>query len=100
MPARTKTKAMAQSPLVGLFFHSLKDDGKTIELQGHVKGHVGGPKDLYLLQLFEWITGGETHQELVPSEKMAGWRFYDSNEEMDNNYKEYDLKRQREQKKS
>lgn len=96
MATKKKAKTATKSPLVGLFFHSLKEDGKTIEWQGVVKGHVGGPKDLYLLQLYEWITGGEGIQELVPSERMAGWRFYDSHEEMNNNYKDYDqsLRRQ------
>jgi len=88
----SKKSVQKTGSLVGLFFHSIKENGKTIEWQGRVKAHVGGPKDLYLLQLHEWLTGSETHQELVPSEKMAGWRFYDSAEEMANNYKEYDAR--------
>ena len=88
-------KAKEVTPLVGLFFHSIKDDGKTIEWQGRVKGHVGGPKDLYLLQLYEWVVGGESNQELVPSKKMAGWHFYDSAEEMNNHYAQYSKNRER-----
>lgn len=92
---KSPSRASSASPLVGKFFHSLKADGQTIEWQGVVKAHVGGPTDLYLLQLFEWVTGGETHQELVPSEKMAGWRFYDSAEEMNHYYEEYNQRQRR-----
>jgi hypothetical protein len=54
-----------------------------------VKAHIGGPKDLYLLQLFEWFMGSESSQELVPSEQMAGWQFYDSAEEMRQEHKRW-----------
>lgn len=89
MATKKKPQAAEPSRLVGRYFHSLKSDGKTIEWQGQVKGHVGGPKDLYLLQLYDWVVGAEGSQELVPSEKMAGWRFYDSAQEMNHYYEGY-----------
>jgi hypothetical protein len=93
----TKKKQQSKdNPLVGLCFHSIKEDGKTIEWQGYVKSHVGGPKDLYLLQLCEWLTGAESSQELIPSEKMAGWRFYNSAEEMNDHYERYSSRKRAE----
>src|ERR1700729_1869922 len=101
---------------VGRWFHSTESDGKTIRWQGYVWKHVGGPKDLYLLALYEWFVGQEDVQwplqptpgeprpenvkrsenlmrELVSSENMRGWRFYDSQEEMQAYYREYCTRR-------
>jgi hypothetical protein len=86
---KSPSRVSTANPLVGKYFHSIEADGKTIKWQGLVKAHVGGPADLYLLQTFEWIMGGDSTQELVPSEKMAGWRFYDSSEEMKEYYEHY-----------
>jgi hypothetical protein len=88
----------------------MESDGQTIRWQGYIMEHTGGPKDLYLLVLYEWRIGQEDRQgpiwpipeelspellkranlvELVPSESMAGWRFYDSQEEMNSYYRDY-----------
>jgi hypothetical protein len=83
------SRAKRKVSLVGRFFHSVKPDGETINWQGLVEGHVGGPKDLYLVQLYEWVMGGESDQVLVSSEQMIGWRFYDSAEDMAAYYQQY-----------
>jgi len=68
-----------EDPLIGKFFHSFTKDRK-ISWQGQVIAHRVR-KDLYLVQLFEWLFGEPSAKELVPVEAMVGWSFYDSAEE-------------------
>jgi predicted Rossmann-fold nucleotide-binding protein len=75
-----------KDPLVGKYFHSVLTDRETISWQGQITARIG---DSYLLQLFEWIMGGETNQTLMPAAEMNYWRIYDSAEEMNHHYKKY-----------
>ena len=81
--ARTKQRRTKQrrtkDPLIGRFFHSFTKDRK-VSWQGQVVARVPD-KDLYLVQLFEWLFGEPSAKELVPVEGMLGWSFYDSAEE-------------------
>jgi hypothetical protein len=83
-----------KDPLVGKYFHSVKEDRKTIEWQGEITARVG---DSYLLQLFEWVAGYESNQSLVPIADLNYWKFYDSAEEMNNHYHIYRLWKDREE---
>ena len=76
----------AKDPLVGKYFHSVKEDRTTIEWQGEITARIG---DNYLLQLFEWIMGGESNQTIIPAADMVYWRIYDSAEEMNYHYDNY-----------
>lgn len=91
------------NPFVGKYFHSTESDGHTIRWQGYVKEHVGGPKDLYRVWLYPWFIGQEHCKgpiwprpeatnfaggELIPSEDTVGWRFYNSQEEMNRYYRD------------
>ena len=44
-------------PLVGMYFHTLADDG-SINFQAHVLGLDG---DVVLAQMFSWLTGDPTN---------------------------------------
>jgi hypothetical protein len=78
----TKTK----DPLVGKYFHSVGTDRETISWQGQIIARAG---DSYLLQLFEWFTGSESNQTLVPAAEMDHWLFDDSPEAMNCFYDSY-----------
>jgi hypothetical protein len=89
MGSKTATKAKQKNsdPLVGKFFHSFTDDRK-LSWQGTVLKHVRG--GFYLVQLFEWFFGEPSAREVVSLERMAGWSFYDTAEEMREAYADYD----------
>lgn len=66
--------------LVGTFFHGTSAQG----WQGCV---VAEPAPgIYLVELFSWVMGDSTHQQLVRMYEMTGWRFYDDAEWMNNDY--------------
>lgn len=77
--------------LVGMYFHSDEDR----QWQGRVKGTLGGPQNLILVQLYEWLTGSPSVTKLVPADEMYEWTFYDDPEEWRNDY-EYRIAPQRE----
>lgn len=56
----------AKDPLVGKYFHSVKEDRETIVWQGEITARIG---DNYLLQLFEWFMGAESNQILFPQRR-------------------------------
>jgi len=66
--------------LAGKYFHSVKGDRETIEWQGQFLG-LASP-GLYRVQLFEWITGSESEQRLVPATDMRYWKVYETQEQM------------------
>lgn len=73
--------SLERDSLVGSFFHSTVEHG----WQGLV---VAEPRPgIYLVELFSWVMGDPTHQQLIPIEEMTGWRFYDDTEWMNNAYK-------------
>jgi hypothetical protein len=64
--------------LKGKFFHSVEDG--CVKWQGRI---LGSPSPgYYLVQLFEWLMGGPSNQQIIPFEKMRDWYFYDSSEEL------------------
>jgi len=66
--------------LIGRFFHG---DDKN-QWQGMV---IAEPvKGTYLVELFSWLTGEATNQQLIEIKAMFGWRFYDTVEWMNNAY--------------
>ena len=68
--------------LVGKCFHSIVDD--TVQWQGVV---IGRPEPgWYLLQLFSWVMGEHSNQQLVRIEEMRGWLFYPDAEAMNYSY--------------
>lgn len=75
--------------LVGSFFHGCATRG----WQGLVvaEPHPG----VYLLELFSWVMGEASHQQLIRIDVMAdeGWQFYDTAEWMNDSY-HYGLKQQ------
>lgn len=48
-------------------------------------------EDGVLVQLFGWITGGETNQQWYPRSAVEGWNIYTSHEDMNYSY-EYTLR--------
>jgi hypothetical protein len=83
-------RALSQ-PLVGKFFYSVSDDKETIKCQGQIVAEAG--PGLYLVQLFEWVMGGESNQEIVPVADMAYWKIFDTAEEMNAAYELYSRRR-------
>jgi len=77
--------------LTGKFFHSVKADRETIEWQGKFLG-LASP-GLYRCQLFEWINGSCSDQILVPAVDMRYWKIYDTDEAMNEAYKNYCARR-------
>ena len=81
---RTDTKS---GPLVGRYFHSIEknDDGRNVvQWQGQVIEKISD--EVYLVELFEWITGSDSYGKLVPLSDMLQWQFYESNEQMNDWY--------------
>lgn len=67
-----------RNSLVGSYFHGDPDRS----WQGCV---VAEPRPgVYLVELFSWLTGAPTQQQLVAIDDMAGWSFYDDSEWMTN----------------
>lgn len=63
--------------LVGQFFHTFEtypDGCRLVSNQGKGIGRVS--PDLYLVQLFEWLTGSAGGRELRKVDDMLGWQFY------------------------
>ena len=66
--------------LVGQYFHSVLPDTGKVKWQGKI---IGRPEPgLYLLQLFEWLLGGDSTRHLVRVEEMTDWLFYEDAEAM------------------
>lgn len=75
----------APNSLVGSFFHRPLNDDWTDLNQGCV---VAEPMPgVYLVEMFDFLVGGSTHQELARIEDMTGWRFFDSSDWMDSFYR-------------
>ncbi len=71
----------------GKSFQSVKEDRETIQWQGQFLG-LASP-GLYRVQLFEWITGSESEQRLVPATDMRYWKVYDTEEQLRDSYERY-----------
>ena len=81
--ARVKVKwapGAAADPLVGLYFHALREDGSARN-QGKVIAAVT-PGSVYLVLYFEWLGGSASSTELLWVEDMRRCRFYRDGEEM------------------
>ena len=81
--ARVKGKrahGAAADPLVGLYFHALREDGSARN-QGKVIAAVA-PGSVYLVLYFEWRGGSASSTELLWVEDMRRCRFYQDGEEM------------------
>jgi hypothetical protein len=77
--------------LVGSFFHSFDHDAPAdgpppVEWQGQVVAEPTYGSGVYLVQLFDWMVGGKSIQQLVRLEDMADWVFYDTADEMNHSY--------------
>jgi hypothetical protein len=83
----TKEKTTRDQPrldLVGCCFHTFKEDN-AVQHQGVVRGDLGG--QYYLVQYFEWLTGGPEELEIIHISRMCGnraerWQFYEDNKHM------------------
>lgn len=75
--------------LVGQFFHSYKGD--EVEWQGSVLGRV--EEGVYLVQLYEWLTGSPSNRHLVTIQEMKGWKFYPDTKSMNAAYANYSDRR-------
>ena len=74
-------------PLVGQFFHTFTthpDGCRLVSNQGKVIGRVS--QDLYLVQLYEWLTGSPGARELRKTDDMLGWQFYPDGEALQFEY--------------
>lgn len=85
-PSKTRAGQLPRkfntTSLVGSFFHG----SSTRSWQGVV---VAEPHpSIYLVELFEWLSGSPNGQHLVPIGIMVSedWRFYDTAEEMTDYY--------------
>lgn len=77
------------SIIVGKWFHSF-DNGYT-KWQGQVIASVHND-EYYLVQLYDFIMGEPSIQKLVSLQDMLLWQFYDTNEQMKDEYCNLSLK--------
>ena len=87
MANRTNRGSKELHPLVNKFFHS-RPNG-LISWQGKILALVSeAPEPVFLVQLYDWIMGDESSQELVPLAQMINekWLFYDTGEDMKFSY--------------
>lgn len=79
-----KATALQRNPIIGKFFHSIvlckTCQRPRIHWQGYVLGEL--PDNWYLIQLFSWIDGEPTTQQVVQFQSMRLWWFYDSSKDM------------------
>lgn len=81
MKEAAKRLPAKREELVGKWFHSFRGPNKHIvQWQGQVLSIQ--PGDLLLVQLFEWMCGMASNQELVKISDAIGWSFYNTSEEM------------------
>lgn len=79
----------SKNPLIGKYFHSIKDG--FICWQGII---IGSPEHgLYLIQLFDWLMGQPSVQRLVLIDQMMDWLFYSNANEMTHSYDHGSAKR-------
>jgi hypothetical protein len=75
------------NPLVGKHFLSFIEDADgdpVVQLQGEI---VAEPQPgVFLVQLFEWITGSPSDQRLFKVDAMTDWRFYETAEQRNDAY--------------
>jgi hypothetical protein len=64
-------------PLEGKYFHSFKDG--RLHWQGRVLHSMR--EGYYLVQLYSWLDGRPTNQQLVAYDSMLDWHFYTSHAE-------------------
>lgn len=77
---------VAKNPLVGKFFHRMEEDKTTIKNQGIVEAEVFPGH--FLVQFFSFLTGEDTNMEIVPVANMTHWKFYNSNDEMNQAFRD------------
>ena len=75
-----RARGAAADPLVGLYFHALREDGSARN-QGKVIAAVA-PGSVYLVLYFERRGGSASSTELLWVEDMRRCRFYQDDEEM------------------
>jgi hypothetical protein len=72
-----------QKGLINAWFHSLDKKGH-VEWQGQI---LSRPEPgVYLVQLYEWIVGSPSNQQLVKFGDMKNWLFYENAEAMNYSY--------------
>lgn len=82
----SKTKAnYRRDKLVGKWFHTFDENGK-VEYQGEICDSIARKPGYYLVELYEWISGGPSCYKVVHIDNMDGWSFYDSADHMNRCY--------------
>ena len=78
---------MLETSLIGKYFHTYEKDRKTIRHQGVILARES--EGVYLTQLFEWLMGEPSCQQLATLEEITDWTLYDSTEDMQRAYDVY-----------
>lgn len=87
MDQKSRRSDRSQPTLVGRYFHSIEknDDGRNVvQWQGQVVEKISD--EVYLVELFDWITGSASVYKLVPLHVMLSWQFYNDAESMNDWY--------------
>ncbi|CAN5914416.1 hypothetical protein BH11MYX4_BH11MYX4_02280 [soil metagenome] len=87
----TRARSTRGDGLLGLFFHTHSKTG-AIELQGHVVGVLA--TDRYLIAIFDWFDGREVMRRICPLERMGGFTFYTTAEDLRLAYEAKERQRQ------
>ena len=82
-----------EQKLIGQYFHSYILDDATGRLEVHNQGCIEGKvtDEVYICQLFSFVSGAETNSIVVHVKDMKDWRFYRTAEEMRNYYEQYQI---------
>ena len=74
--------------LIGRWFHAFEPcescERPQVTWQGQIIGRPA-PR-LYLVELYEWISGFNSKEQLVALEAMTGWALYATSEQMNATY--------------
>jgi hypothetical protein len=84
---KMKIKENSNNPLVGKWFHVF--DKNELTWQGQIIAEVNG---FYLVQLYDWVMGEATVQKIADLQNMVYWNFYDTAEDMRENYERIERK--------
>lgn len=84
MTEEQKTQQPQLGSLVGRWFHSFTEN-KEVRWQGQIIAQATPTS--YLVELYSWMSGGPTNQQFVDVAEMKDWFLYETNDDMNFNYR-------------
>ena len=87
------SKEFETQKFIGQYFHTYELDDATGQLEVNYQGCIEGKvtDEVYICQLFSFLTGKETNSIVVHVNNMKNWRFYKTPEQMRDFYDQYQI---------